>query len=60
VLTEAQSELDVKDIWAEVERLLRETVSRHSVKSYLHRGTHCSTPIFERVGHGRYRLRGKR
>jgi hypothetical protein len=32
-------------------------VSRHSVKSYLHRGT-CELKIFERVRHGRYRLRG--
>jgi hypothetical protein len=54
VLTEAQSDLRVKEIWAEVERLLGEPVSRHSVKSYLHRGTH-ELKIFERVRQGRYR-----
>jgi len=57
VLAEAQSDLRVREIWAEVERLLGESVSRGSVKSYLHRGTYGSKPIFERVRHGRYRLR---
>jgi hypothetical protein len=57
VLTEAESDLRVREIWAEVERLLGEPVSRHSVKSYLHRRTYSSKPIFERVSHGRYRLR---
>jgi hypothetical protein len=56
VLTEAQSDLRVKEIWSEVERLLGEEVSRHSIKSYLHRGSTGSKPIFERVSHGRYRL----
>jgi hypothetical protein len=58
VLTEAQAELWVKEIWASVERLVGSSVSRHSVKSYLHRGSNGSKPIFERVSHGRYRLRG--
>lgn len=58
VLTEAQSTMRVKEIRAEVERLLGEPISRHSIKSYLHRGTYKSKPIFERVSHGRYRLHG--
>jgi hypothetical protein len=57
VLTEAQSDLRVREIRAEVERLLGEPVSRHSIKSYLHRGTYSSRPTFERFSHGRYRLR---
>jgi hypothetical protein len=46
----------VKEISAEVERLLGKPISRHSIKSYLHRGTCASKPIFKR-NHGRYRLR---
>jgi HB1/ASXL restriction endonuclease-like protein with HTH domain len=57
VLTEARRDLRVKEIWREVEQLLGESVSRHSIKSYLHHGTYSSKPIFERVRHGRYRLR---
>ena len=57
VLMEAPSDLRVKEIWVEVERLLGSAVSRHSIKSYLHRATHRPQPIFERVGHGRYRMR---
>lgn len=30
----------IKEIWAGVEQILDESVSRHSVKSYLHRGTY--------------------
>jgi hypothetical protein len=60
VLSEAQSDLRVREIWREVEHLLGESVSRHSVKSYLHRGTCARKPIFERVRHGRYRLREER
>jgi hypothetical protein len=45
----------VSEIWREVERLLGEPVSRHSVKSYLHRGRY-ELKIFERVRHSRYRL----
>jgi hypothetical protein len=55
VLSEADADLRVKEIWQDVERLLGEPVSRHSVKSYLHRGTY-DLKIFERVRHGRYRL----
>jgi hypothetical protein len=56
VLRDAESDLRVKEIWHEVERLVGEPVSRHSVKSYLHRGTH-ELNIFARVSQGRYRLR---
>ena len=55
VLTEVQTDLPVRDVWAAVEQLLGEPVSRHSVKSYLHRGTY-DLKIFERVRHVRYRL----
>src|SRR5439155_25854314 len=57
VLAEAQSDLRAREIWAEVERLLGSSVSRHSIKSYLHRGSYGSTAMFERVNHGGYRLR---
>jgi hypothetical protein len=56
VLAESHSDLRVKEIWHEVERLLGESVSRDSVKSYLHRGASSTKPVFERVRHGRYRL----
>jgi hypothetical protein len=59
ILREAQSELGVREIRGEVDRLLGEAVSQHSIKSYLHRRTYGSKPIFERVSHGRYRLRGE-
>jgi len=45
-----------REVRAEVERLVGEQVPRASIKSYLHRGTYGSKPIFERVSHGRYRL----
>jgi hypothetical protein len=50
----------VKEVRAEVERLLGEPISRHSVESYLPRGTYSSKPIFERVSRARYRLREAR
>ena len=55
VLAETELDLQVKEIWIGVQQLLGEPVSRHSVKSYLHRGTY-ELKIFERVRHGRYRL----
>jgi hypothetical protein len=55
ILTEAQSDLRIEEIRAGVEQLVGEPVSRHSIKSYLHRGTY-ERKIFERVRHGRYRL----
>ena len=58
VLTEAQSDLQVKEIWARVGELVGEPVSRNSVKSYLNRGTY-ELKISERVNHGRYRLLSK-
>jgi hypothetical protein len=56
VLAETQAELRVREIRAEVERLLGESVSRYSIKSYLHRGCHGANPQFEHVSRGRYRL----
>ncbi len=56
VPTEAQSDMRAREVRAEVERLVGEQVPRASIKSYLHRGTYGSKPIFERVSHGRYRL----
>jgi hypothetical protein len=56
VLTKAQADLRVSEIWSEVERLLGEPVSRHSIKSYLQRSSTGSKPIVERVSHGRYQL----
>jgi hypothetical protein len=55
VLTEAETDLRIKEIWVGVEHLLGGPVSRQSVKSYLHRGTY-ELQIFERVRHWRYRL----
>ena len=55
VLSQTEGDLRVKEIWDEVEQLLGEPVSRHSVKSYLHRGTY-DLKIFKRVRHGRYKL----
>jgi hypothetical protein len=58
VLEEAGCGLRMMDIHLSVEELLGESVSRSSVKNYLARGTDGrKTPLFERVGHGRYRLR---
>lgn len=56
-LGKTKGDLSVKETCHEVERLLGERVSIHSVKGYLHRGSSYGwTPIFERVGHRRYRL----
>ena len=57
VLTEAHSDMRVREVRSEVERLLGEAVSRQSIKSCLHRGTHGPGALFERVEHGIYRLR---
>jgi hypothetical protein len=57
---QAQSDMWLKEIRAEVERLLGEKVSPHSIKSYLHRGTYGSKPAFERIRHGHDRLRTSR
>jgi hypothetical protein len=56
ILTEAQSDMRVREIPADVERFLGEPVSRASIKSYLHRGMSGSPPRFEHVSRGRYRL----
>ncbi len=39
-----------------VEQLLDGRVARSSLKNYLKRGRERRTPLFERVGHRRYRL----
>jgi len=57
---EAQSDLRVKEIQVSVERLLGSSVSRHSIKSYLHERCQGSKPIFEQVSRGRYRLRSNK
>jgi hypothetical protein len=56
VLSAAETDLRVRDIQAEVDRLLGSSVSRHSIKGYLH--SHCQgkRALFERTGRGRYRL----
>lgn len=56
VLTEAQSDLRVREIQGGVERLLGEPVSRHSIKSQMHHGYLHDPPLFERLARGRYRL----
>jgi hypothetical protein len=57
VLSEADSDLRVRDIKAQVEQLLGNSVSRHSVKSYLHRGCDRDPPQFTHPARGRYRVR---
>jgi hypothetical protein len=57
ILSEAETELRVGDIKTQVERLLGSSVSRHSVKSQLHRGCYRDPPLFERLARGIYRLR---
>lgn len=57
VLTDAASELPVREIRARVERLLNSPVSRHSVKSHLHKRVGGPRPLFQRTARGRYRLR---
>lgn len=56
VLTKAQSDLRVGEIKTEVERLLGDAVSRHSIKGCLHRGSHGVNQRFVRIARGRYRL----
>lgn len=56
VLAEAEGELPVAAIRAEVERLLDGPVSRFSVSDYLLVRSKGRRPLFERTRHGRYRL----
>jgi hypothetical protein len=60
VLREAQSDLRLREINAEVEQLLGEPVSRQSIKGCLHRGSQAANPQFERISRGRYRLARQR
>jgi hypothetical protein len=57
-LAAAPEPMRVSDVRTAVERLLRMPVSRHSVNSCLSKGARGSQARFERVGVGRYRLRG--
>ena len=56
VLTAANSEMRVRMIHADVERLLGETVSFYSVADYLRRRSKGSKPLFLRTRYGHYRL----
>ena len=55
VLAEAESEMRVKSIHAEVERVLGGSVSRFSVADYLRRRSKGERPLFVRTHHGHYR-----
>jgi len=56
VLKGVDSDLRVRDIHQEVERLLDGPVSRSSIKNYLHKRSRSQRPLFETLGRGRYRL----
>ena len=56
VLAQADSEMRVKAIHAEVERLLGGSVSRYSVSDYLLTRSKGARPLFVRTRHGHYRL----
>jgi hypothetical protein len=56
VLGEARADLRVSEVQSCVERILEGQVSSSSVKNCLTRGSERKHPLFERVGHGRYRL----
>jgi hypothetical protein len=55
-LADAVEPMRMRDIHAEVERLLGQSVTRSAVKNYL--ANHCagSCPCFVRLARGRYRL----
>jgi hypothetical protein len=56
VLAEADSEMRVKTIHREVERVLGGQVSRYSVSDYLLTRSKGLRPLFIRTRHGHYRL----
>ncbi len=56
VLAQTDSEMRVKAIHAEVERLLGGSVSRYSVSDYLRTRSKGARPLFVRPRHGHYRL----
>lgn len=56
VLTQADSEMRMKTIHAEVERALGGSVSLQSVADYLIKRSKGSRPLFVRTRYGHYRL----
>jgi hypothetical protein len=56
VLGRTGAEMRVKEIHADVERLLDGSVSRYSVSDYLRRRSEGSGRLFVRVRRGHYRL----
>ena len=56
VLKQADSEMRVKAIHDQVERLLERAVSRYSVADYLRTRSNGQHPLFIRTRHGHYRL----
>lgn len=56
VLSEADSDLRVKDIQAGVKKILNSPISRSSIKGYLYKDGLRRAPRFEHLGWGRYRL----
>jgi hypothetical protein len=56
VLAATQEPMQVRDIHASVERLLSMQVSKDSVNSCLSVGARKASPLFERIGFGRYYL----
>jgi putative nucleotidyltransferase with HDIG domain len=56
VLKHVDSDLRVRDIHKEVERLLGGPVSRSSIKNYLHKDSKRAVPLFEHRGRAGYRL----
>jgi hypothetical protein len=56
VLTEADAEMRIKDIHAELERLIGGEVSFQSVADFLTKNSKGQKPLFERPRYGHYRL----
>lgn len=56
VLAEADAEMRMKDVHAEVERLLGGEVSFQSVADFLTKNSKGQKPLFERPRYGHYRL----
>lgn len=57
VLAGADAEMRMKDVHAEVERLLGGEVSFQSVADFLIKNSKGQKPLFERPRYGYYRLR---
>ena len=56
VLAQTDSEMKVRAIYEQVERVLGGRVSRYSVSDYLLVRSKGPKPLFERIRHGHYRL----